>query len=214
MPLMPPPDSVRASSMRGQTTMATDPMAGGGTGRRRNRLRWAIWGTAAGLLMVPAVAMHFGAEGWDWHAFDFVVMGALLAAACGTYELAAWMSGNRAYRAAVGVAVVAAFLMAWVSLAVGIIGPEDNPLNLMYVGVYAVGFVGALLARYRARGMTLALLATAAAQGLVAAVATVTGIVHADGWMEVVRQLVLNGFFAVMWLVSAGLFHRAARAGA
>ena len=124
------------------------------------------------------------------------------------------MSGNRAYRAAVGVAVVAAFLMAWVSLAVGIIGPEDNPLNLMYVGVYAVGFVGALLARYRARGMTLALLATAAAQGLVAAVATVTGIVHADGGMEVVRQLVLNGFFAVMWLVSAGLFHRAARAGA
>ena len=214
MPLMLRPDSVRASSMRGQTTMATDPMAGGGTGRRRNRLRWAIWGTAAGLLMVPAVAMRIGAEGWDWHAFDFVVMGALLAAACGTYELAAWMSGNRAYRAAVGVAVVAAFLMAWVSLAVGIIGPEDNPLNLMYVGVYAVGFVGALLARYRARGMTLALLATAAAQGLVAAVATVTGIVHADGWMEVVRQLVLNGFFAVMWLASAGLFHRAARAGA
>ena len=182
-------------------------------GRRRNRLRWAIWGAAAGLLLVPAVAMQLGAEGWDWNAFDFVVMGALLAAACGTYELAAWMSGNRAYRAAVGVAVVAAFLMAWVSLAVGIIGPEDNPLNLMYVGVYAVGFIGALVARYRARGMVLALLATAAVQALVAVVATVAAFTGGHGGIEVLRQLVLNGFFVAMWLVSALLFHRAARQG-
>ncbi|OHE84693.1 MAG: hypothetical protein A2579_10195 [Lysobacterales bacterium RIFOXYD1_FULL_69_11] len=185
--------------------------SGGGTGRRRNRLRWAIWGTAAGLLMVPAVAMQLGAEGWDWNAFDFVVMGALLAAASGTYELAAWMSGNRAYRAGVGVAVVAAFLMAWVSLAVGIIGPEDNPLNLMYVGVYAVGFIGALLARYRPRGMVRTLLATAAVQALIAVVAMVSALTGGYGWIEVLRQLVLNGFFVAMWLVSALLFHRAAR---
>lgn len=195
--------------------MATDPMtgggSGGGTGRRRNRLRWAIWGTAAGLLMVPAVAMQLGAEGWDWNAFDFVVMGALLAAASGTYELAAWMSGNRAYRAGVGVAVVAAFLMAWVSLAVGIIGPEDNPLNLMYVGVYAVGFIGALLARYRPRGMVRTLLATAAVQALIAVVAMVSALTGGYGWIEVLRQLVLNGFFVAMWLGSALLFHRAAR---
>ncbi len=197
--------------------MATDPMAGsgnsGGMGRRRNRLRWAIWGTAAGLLLVPAVAMQLGVDGWDWNAFDFVVMGALLAAACGTYELAAWMSGNRAYRAAVGVAVVAAFLMAWVSLAVGIIGPEDNPLNLMYVGVYAVGFIGALVARYRAGGMVLALLATAVVQALVAVVATVAAFTGGHGGIEVLRQLALNGFFVAMWLVSALLFHRAARQG-
>ena len=197
--------------------MATDPMTGsgnsGGMGRRRNRLRWAIWGTAAGLLLVPAVAMQLGVDGWDWNAFDFVVMGALLAAACGTYELAAWMSGNRAYRAAVGVAVVAAFLMAWVSLAVGIIGPEDNPLNLMYVGVYAVGFIGALVARYRARDMVRALLATAAVQALVAVVATVAAFTGGHGGIEVLRQLALNGFFVAMWLVSALLFHRAARQG-
>ena len=193
--------------------MATDPMTGGGMGRRRNRLRWAIWGTAAGLLLVPAVAMQLGVDGWDWNAFDFVVMGALLAAACGTYELAAWMSGNRAYRAAVGVAVVAAFLMAWVSLAVGIIGPEDNPLNLMYVGVYAVGFIGALVARYRARDMVRALLATAAVQALVAAVATVAAFTGGHGGIEVLRQPALNGFFVAMWLVSALLLHRAARQG-
>ena len=54
-------------------------------------------------------------------------MGAMLAAACGTYELAAWMTGNRAYRAAVGVAVAAAFLLVWINLAVGIIGTETTP---------------------------------------------------------------------------------------
>lgn len=198
--------------------MAMDPMTGGSTGggrgvagRRRNRLRWAIWGTAAGLLLLPAVAMQFPGSGVDWDETDFVVMGAMLAAACGTYELAAWMSGSRLYRAAVGVAVVAAFLMAWVSLAVGIIGPEDNPLNLMYVGVYAVGFIGALLARYRAPGMALTLLATAAVQASVAVVAMVTAFSAGHGWVEVLRQLVLNGFFVTMWLVSALLFHLAAR---
>ncbi|MFP7721443.1 hypothetical protein [Lysobacter sp. A3-1-A15] len=191
--------------------MATNPTGGKGNGRRGNRLRGAIWGTAAGLLLLPAVAMQFDGSGVDWDAADFIVMGAMLAAACGTYELAARMSGNRAYRAAVGVSVVAAFLMAWVSLAVGIIGSEDNPLNLMYVGVYAVGFIGALVARYRARGMAVTLLATAAAQGLVAVVAITAGLLGGHGWIEALRQLALNGFFATLWLVSAFLFHVAAR---
>lgn len=109
-----------------------------------------------------------------------------------------------------GVAVVAALLLGWMSLAVGIIGAEDNPLNLMYVGVYATGAVGALLARYRARGMAMALMATAAAQMLVAVVAIMAAVSGDHGWVEVLRQLALNGFFAVMWLVSAVLFRLAA----
>ena len=49
-------------------------------GRTRNRLRPWIWGGAAGLLALPAIAMRwFPASGVDWRAGDFVVMGALLA---------------------------------------------------------------------------------------------------------------------------------------
>ena len=39
------------------------------------------------------------------------------------------MTGNSAYRAAVGVAIAAAFILVWMNLAVGIIGSEDNPAN-------------------------------------------------------------------------------------
>jgi hypothetical protein len=74
----------------------------------------------------------------DWSVADFAVFGAMLTAAGGTYDLAARMTGNTAYRAAVGVAIAAVFILVWMNLAVGIIGTEDNPANLMHGGVLAV----------------------------------------------------------------------------
>lgn len=46
----------------------------------------------------------------------------MLAIACGTYELAARMTRNTVYRAAVGIAVAVAFILIWMNLAVGSIG--------------------------------------------------------------------------------------------
>src|SRR3712207_5946849 len=94
-----------------------------------------------------------------WDETDFAVIGAMLFGACGAYVLAARMTGNIAYRAAVGVAVVAAFLLIWMNLAIGIIGSEDNPANLMYGGVLAVGILGALSVRVQPDGMARALVA-------------------------------------------------------
>ncbi len=54
---------------------------------------------------------------------------------------------NTTYRFAVGIALLGAFLVVWVNLAVGIIGEPDNLANLMYVGVLVVGLVGAIVAR-------------------------------------------------------------------
>ena len=34
--------------------------------RKGNPWRLAVWGTAAGLLMVPAIAMQVGADGVHW----------------------------------------------------------------------------------------------------------------------------------------------------
>jgi hypothetical protein len=50
------------------------------------------------------------------------------------------------------------------NLAVGVIGTEDDPANLMYVGVLAVGIIGAIIARFRPHGMARTLFATALAQ--------------------------------------------------
>lgn len=173
--------------------------------RPRNPLRIAIWGIAACLLLLPLLAMQFTTE-VAWTASDFVVFGAMLLVACGTYELATRMTGSTPFRAAVGVAVVAAFLLVWVNLAVGIIGSEGNRANLMYAGVLAVAVVGAALARFRAHGMARAMVAAAAAQALMAAVAL------AMGSGEALQLTALTAVFVALWLASAALFHKASRA--
>jgi hypothetical protein len=174
---------------------------------RRSPWRMAVWGGAALLLLLPAVAMRFTDE-MRWDETDFIVMGALLFGAAGTFELAARMTASLASRAAAGVAIVAAVLLIWINLAVGIIGSEDNPLNLLYGGVLAVAILGVVLARFRPGGMALALFATALAQILVAVIAAIAGPDEPPGPAGV---LALNMVFAALWLLSAGLFRSAAR---
>jgi MFS family permease len=176
-------------------------------GSRRSPWRMAVWGGAALLLLLPAVAMRFTDE-MRWDETDFIVMGALLFGAAGAFELAARMTPSLAFRAAVGVAVVTTLLLIWINLAVGIIGPEDNPLNLLYGGVLAVAILGAVLARFRPGGMAPALFATALAQAMVALIAAVAGPDEPPGLFGV---LALNMAFAALWLISAALFRMAAR---
>jgi hypothetical protein len=167
-----------------------------------NRLRVAIWGLAAGLFLLPLVAMQF-TDQVTWTAFDFVFWGGMLLVACGIYELATRLSPSRWYRAGVGAAVVGAFLVVWVNGAVGMIGNEGNPYNLLFLGAIAVGAIGALIAWFKPAGMARALYATAIAHGLVSVVALVAG------WD--LRGAVFSLFFVLPWLVSAWLFRRAAR---
>ncbi len=172
-------------------------------GQHVNRRRIAIWGIAAFILALPAVAMQFTDE-VVWSLGDFMVFGAMLIAACGAYELATRMTGNNAYRAAVAVAVATAFILVWVNLAVGIIGNEGSAANLMYYGVLAVGIVGAILARFRPQGMVRALVATAIAQTLVTLIALM--LPASASW----GIILFSGFFVVLWLASAWLFRIAA----
>jgi hypothetical protein len=180
-----------------------------GGGRRGRFWRIAPWVIAALILLLPLVAMQFTDE-VVWDETDFAVIGAMLFGACGAYELAARTTGNIAYRAAVGVAVVAAFILIWINLAVGIIGSEDNPANLMYGGVLAVGILGALIVRFQPHGMARALAATALAQALVGVIALIGGLGSTGtNWPGAI--VFLTGFFAALWLVSAWLFRKAAR---
>lgn len=160
------------------------------------------------ILLLPFLAMQFTEE-VAWDLADFAVAGVLLFGAGLTYELAArTAAGNIAYRAAIGVAVAAALILVWVNLAVGLIGAEDNPANLMYFGVLAVGIVGAIVARFRPRGMAVALFTMALAQVLVAVIALISGLGHP--WSEPLEILFLNGFFVFLFTGSAWLFWRAA----
>lgn len=172
-------------------------------------LRMLCWGGAAGLWLLPVAAAQF-APGMDWTLFDFVVWGVMLLIAAGVCELALRATGDLAYRAGVVVAVGAAFLLIWVNLAVGIIGSEDNPANLMFFGVLAAGVIAAFAADFRARGMARALLAMAALQTLAGATALAAGWgAGGENWPQVI--FVMTGFFGGLWLLSAWLFRKAAR---
>jgi hypothetical protein len=160
------------------------------------------------LLLLPLLAMLF-TDRIAWGPGDFAIAGLLLFGAGLAYEFAKRKEDSFAYRAATGVAVAAALLLVWFNLAVGLIGAEDNPANLMYLGVLAVGATGAYLARWRSQGMALALLATALAQALVGAIAGGFAL-GAPGTGP--RELILlNGIFVVLFIGSAWLFRLAAR---
>ena len=183
--------------------------ADGGGDRLLNGLRIAGWGLAAAMLATPLVAMQFTDE-VVWTAFDFAVFGTMLLAAGGAMELAVRMSGDWSYRIAAGVAVLAGFLLIWSTLAVGIIGNEDEPANLMFFGVLLIGAGGAAIARFRAEGMGWTLFAMAIAQAAAPAQGAGWGTTTPIWPMDILGA---SGIFTVAWLLSAGLFRRAAVAG-
>ena len=144
-----------------------------------------------------------------WSLADFVVAGVLIFGTGLTYVLVARQAGNMAYRAAVGVALAAALLLVWINLAVGIIGTEDNPANVMYVGVLAVGIAGAIISRFRPPGMARTLFAMALAQALVAAIAVIAGL--GSQWHGLAQILGVSGLFVALFVGSALLFRYAGR---
>ena len=172
--------------------------------QRTNRWRVVGWSAAALILLTPLIAMQFTDE-VAWDPSDFVFMGILLAGAGTAIELASRKTGSATYRWGVGIAVAAGFLLFWVNAAVGIIGSEDNDINMLFYSVHAVAMVGALLVRFEAKGMARAMIAAAIAQGVVFAIAWI------GGWGFTGP---LTFFFVAMWVGSAQLFAKAAQKNA
>ncbi len=119
------------------------------------------------------------------------------------------MLARNAYRSVVGVALATAFILVWINLAVGLIGTEDDRANSMYVGVLAVGIIGAIVARFQPHGMTRALFATGLAQALVAVIVLIFGL--GSSWSGPGEILAVNGFFVALFVGSAMLFRYAGR---
>ena len=173
--------------------MANDTGIGGA--RRPSPWRILGWGTAAALLLLPLVAMQFTRE-VDWTPFDFAFAGAMIGGVGIVYELTVRRSGNPYYRGGVAMALAATFLTIWANGAVGMIGDEGDPANLMFAGVLAIALLGSVLARFRPRGMAFAMFAAAIAQ----AVASGIGML-----LDPLGGL-LSTAFAGLWLLSAALF--------
>ncbi len=162
------------------------------------------------ILLVPALAMQFTDE-VAWGPADFVIAGILLFGVGLALRLVARWASGFAYRAAAAVGLGTALLLVWVVGAVGLIGSDGDPVDLMYGGVLAVGLFGAVFARFRPLGMSRALLAMALAQGAVTAIALIAGK-HEAPVTSVPELLGLNAIFVGLFAGSALLFRRAGRA--
>ncbi|NJC32662.1 hypothetical protein GGR88_000136 [Sphingomonas jejuensis] len=169
--------------------------------------RLAGWSIGGVLLLLPAVAMQFTAE-VRWTASDFVFAAALIGFVGGGFELAVRLDRSPAYRAGAALMLLTIFFLIWVNGAVGIIGDEDNPLNLLYAAVIATCIGGASIARLRPAGMARAAAAAAGVQMMVGVVAVVAG---ADQPPGAIGLAVLNGGVAALLAASAFLFARSAR---
>ena len=164
-------------------------------------LRIAGWSLAAGLLVLPAVAMQFTEE-VDWTGGDFAFAAIMFGAVGGLLELAARASASLAYRVGAAMAVATGLLTIWITLAVGIVGSEDNPQNILYFGIVGMGICVAIAALGDPRALARGMRATAGFQGLVCLIHVIDGVYPA---------VMIDGFFTMTWLTAGALFARAAR---
>ena len=113
-------------------------MAATANGNGRIRIPWRIigWSIPAILMLLPLIAMQFTNE-VNWTGSDFVFAAVLFGSVGLTLELIVRKSRSLAYRLGAAIAVVGAFLTVWVNAAVGMIGSEDNPYNLLFLAVVA-----------------------------------------------------------------------------
>ncbi len=159
-------------------------------------------------LLVPFVAMRFTAE-VNWTLSDFIFAYVLLAGAGFAYRFATHRAGTLTYRIAAGLAVFGCLSLIWVNLAVGFIGDEDNPANLLYGGVLVTAAVGAVWANFRAAGMARAMFAASAVQFCVPIVAWLVWRPNFD--TDVAKIFFLNACWAFLFLLSGLLFRNSAR---
>ena len=170
-----------------------------------NSWRLGGWGLAAVMLSLPAIAMRFTKE-VAWTASDFVIMGIMIGVVGLGLELAIRASCNHHYRAGAAVALLTGFLVIWSNLAVGIIGDEDNPANLIFFGIIVIVAVASSVSRLIPGGVTRVMAVTAAAQFGVPLIAMVIWSLPITP--DLVRTIVFNSIFSGMWLLSAWLFRR------
>lgn len=193
------------SDMHGGRTVAAA-VDDHGSGRR------SLWKSpalvTALVLLIPLMGNLF-VEGWNWPLRGFVFAGVLVFATALTYQLVTRKIDSLAYRAAVAMALVAAFLLFWVNRVQA--ADDVNPVALWYFVVLPVGIVGAAIARFRASGMARALFVTALVQTLVLTAVLMTRNPLAAWTPAALRGFGANAFFAMMFVSSALLFRSAGR---
>ena len=76
--------------------------------------------------------------------------------------------------------LLSAFMVFWANGAVGMIGNEDNPINLLFIGVILIALVGAIMSRFGKDGMALVMFTAGTVQASIATIFGILGGIGAD----------------------------------
>ncbi|MCF7915125.1 MAG: hypothetical protein K9L66_08165, partial [Spirochaetaceae bacterium] len=121
-------------------------------------LRFIVWTIVITLILLILWAMRGTTEVRRNEALAYSCM---LLAFGGVYELTVWLkTRSRTYRLAFGLGLAGLLLIGWTNGAVGFIGNEDNPANLLYWAVFIVAVTGSLFSKFKPRGMARTLFST------------------------------------------------------
>lgn len=159
------------------------------------------------LLLIPFTAQLITDE-MNWTLSDFVLAGFLIFGTGLAYVLITRKADNLLYRVGWGLTLFTVLFMVWVNLAVGIIGSEDNPGNLMYFAVIVILLFGILASRFRSRGMSFALISAALAQAATIPYALLNEMQTLPG-SSVSEIVLVNGLFITLFMISGILFWNA-----
>ena len=159
---------------------------------------------ALAVLMVPLGASQV-VDGWNWNPGAYVFAYVLFFGTGMLYAVIARRMGAWSYKAGVGVALVTGFALGWSNMVH--VADSENPANLAYYSVLAVGCVGAWLARLEARGLARTLFAMAATLALIAV------ILPSGAPPYMARNMAIgHGVFVAMLIASGLLFRHASLA--
>lgn len=141
---------------------------------------------------------------WGVLAFTFtLIFGTML-----SYKLIIKKGANTINKAAITITIATILVLFWINGAVGIIGSENNPANLMYFGVIIIVIIGSIISRFKPHKMALTLSMAAFAQILAPVIALIIWKPQID--LGVLGLFILNGFFVAMFIMSAYLFKKVA----
>jgi hypothetical protein len=182
----------------------------------RKKVIWLALGTGI-FLLIPLVLTLLGSgvdgDGWHWMPGDFVFAFVLIFGTGLAYLLLAGKGGTIAYRLAMGLALLAGFLLIWINAAVGIIG-EDSGTNLLYFGVLLIGIISAVQAKFNPQGMARTLFIVATLHMLVPVIAIffLPEVIVSEP-PGIIGVFALNTIFALFFVTSGLLFRRASQSG-
>jgi hypothetical protein len=178
----------------------------------------AVGGVTLTILSIPLIAMQFTDE-VAWSFLDFVIAGIFLSGSGITFGLIARRLADSSYRYGVGLGVLASLALMWVNGAVGIIGSENNDINVLYALVIAAVFFGGIVSRLNPRGLAITMFLAAGIQFIIPIIGLFvwkwTGMSHQEFWGagSILRTFVFNSMFMMMYLVAGLLFNLSEKEG-